>query len=177
MSFKNTKEQLSEYISPVFFETGTYLGETCITACDLGFERVITIELFKEQQDKAMKNCYGYDIEFHLGKSVNIMESILPNINSRITFWLDAHISSNQNPMGTDENPLMQELDIIKNFSKRNDNIILIDDLRILGKHGWGIGTSIEEVVSKIMEINSLYEINYLDGLGSENDILVAKIK
>jgi hypothetical protein len=53
----------------------------------------------------------------------------------------------------------------------------LIDDLRILGKHGWGIGTSIEEVVSKIMEINSLYEINYLDGLGSENDILVAKIK
>jgi len=63
---------------------------------------------------------------------------------------------------------------LIKNL-ERNDHTILIDDMRILGKLGWGLGTVKEIVIQKLLEINPNYSIMYIDG-EEPNDIMVAKI-
>ena len=180
MSFKHTHTQLPDYMSDVFFETGTYQGDTSREAKDLNFPRVITIELQPHLYEKSKTMSAGYDIEFHLGDSPTIMKSILPDIDGQITFWLDAHIDGGNYVPGVTPNirqcPLYEELQIIKSL-KRNDHIILIDDMRIIGKVGWGIGTAIDILVQMIKEINPLYEIEFIEGDGGLDDILTARIK
>ena len=56
MSFKNPKLQLIEYKSDIFFETGTYKGATARMASDMGFKKVITVELQKYLYDEAKNN-------------------------------------------------------------------------------------------------------------------------
>jgi hypothetical protein len=178
MSFQNNN-QLSEYINDVFFETGTYLGHAARSAADLGFKKVITVELQERLylESKELSKDYP-QIEFYLGDSPQVMKEILPTIDRRITFWLDAHIDGgNYVPGLTPEIrqcPLYEELDFLKTLS-RNDHTIIIDDMRIIGVLGWGIGTYKDELIRKLKEINPDYEISFIDGC-EPNDILVAKI-
>jgi hypothetical protein len=180
MSLRDPKKQLPNYISDIFFETGTYKGQTARLASDVGFKRVITVELqeYLYEESKLMSKEYD-NIEFHLGDSPSIMFDVLSDIDDRITFWLDAHIDpGNYIPGKTPEIrkcPLVEELDIIKSL-KRKDNIILIDDIRAFRKdNGWGHNVILNELISKIKEINIDYEISFIDG-EVENDILVARL-
>lgn len=178
MSFKNCKIQLSNFVSDVFFETGTFHGETARIASDLGFKKVITIELQKYLYDLAKDKSKNYkNIDFYIGDSPNIMREILPKIEGKITFWLDAHIDggnkNNQTPK-IRSCPLYEEIEIISNL-KRKDHTILIDDLRIIGKQGWGKSTNLDILKQKIVQINKEYKFLFEDGI-VEKDILVAKI-
>jgi hypothetical protein len=181
MSFKNTKLQLNNYKSDIFFETGTYKGGTSRIASELGFERVITVELQKYLYEEAKLLSNDYDIEFHLGDSPSIIINVLSDIdeNKIITFWLDAHIDPGNYIQGETPDirkcPLYDELECIKSL-KRNDHIILVDDIRAFRKdNGWGHDLVLSELIDKIKEINPNYTISFIDG-EVENDILVAKI-
>ena len=177
MGFSNTKDQLTPFISDVFFETGTYLGFTSNEAKRIGYPRVVTIELQEHLYNQAIKNSIG-GIEYHLGDSPKIMGELLPGMEGKITFWLDAHIDSgNYIPEITPEIrecPLYEELYCIMNL-KRNDHTILIDDICIIGNIGWGIGTIKEELIRMILIINKDYKIYYIEGK-EPDDILVATI-
>jgi hypothetical protein len=164
MSLRDPKKQLPNYISDIFFETGTYKGQTARLASDVGFKRVITVELqeYLYEESKLMSKEYD-NIEFHLGDSPSIMFDVLSDIDDRITFWLDAHIDpGNYIPGKTPEIrkcPLVEELDIIKSL-KRKDNIILIDDIRAFRKYYGEISPDLD---MKIEVINSDGEEEVVD--------------
>ena len=182
MSFKNAKLQLIDYKSDIFFETGTYKGGTARMASDLGFEKVITVELQKYLYEEAKTLSNGYDnIEFYLGDSPSIINNVLSHIDEskNITFWLDDHIDPGNYIQGETPEirkcPLYNELECIKSL-KRNDHIILVDDIRAFRPdNGWGHDVVLSEIINKIKEINPNYTISFIDG-EIENDILVAKI-
>jgi hypothetical protein len=179
MSFKNTEYQLKNYINDIFIETGTYYGETAKIATNLGFKKVITIELQDHLQKIAKEKCNNLKIDFHLGDSPIILSEILPKIDSKITFWLDAHMDGcNIIPNVTPDIrkcPLIEELSVIKNHH-RNDHTIIIDDVRLFSVNGcWGENITISNIIETIKNINSNYKISYIDGYVSD-DIIVAQL-
>lgn len=186
MSLKSN-DQLLKYISPVFFETGTFLGGGVKAALESGFQKVITVEL----QEYLYSQCVTTldeeikqgRVEIHLGNSKELLPTLIKDVDERITFWLDAHIDGGNYVPGVTPNinpcPLYDELMSIKEH-RRNDHIIMIDDLRIIGNserngYGWGSNTNLETIKSLILDINPDYEFTFEDGV-EPNDILVAKI-
>jgi hypothetical protein len=166
----------------IFIETGTYKGETTRAASDVGFKEVHTIELQDRLYEESRENLSDLiDINkvfLHKGDSRIILGEILSKINETTTILLDAHIDGgNYIPGVTPEIrkcPLYEELNCIKNHSIKNHTII-IDDVRILGKIGWGTEVLLDVIISMIMEINKDYKISFDNG-EIENDVLIAKI-
>lgn len=123
-------------IPDVFVETGTYRGFGARTVLR-DFKTIHTIELSEKWYKNAVNMFRGYKNVFcHYGDSAEILTKILPNIKKPVLFYLDAHYSGGTTAFGADEVPLLRELKII---GKRNYNdIILIDDLNLMGKSGIG---------------------------------------
>ena len=79
----------------VFFETGTFLGETAAIALSEEFEKVYTVELGKNLFEIATnKLCSFNNVICYLGNSVDCFQENLKKINGKILFWLDAHYSA-----------------------------------------------------------------------------------
>lgn len=76
--------------------------------------------------------------------------------------------------------PLFDELEAIKNLEKK-DNIILIDDLRIIknsfpwGETSYGNIDFLQQIKNTILTINNDYKFNTLN-CHIENDVLIAYI-
>lgn len=180
MSLRNPRLQLLDYKSDIFFETGTYQGYMARIASEIGFNRVITVELQRYLYDQARSLSSDYhNIEFFLGDSPTIIKEVLTGIDETktITFWLDAHIDPGNFVAGQTPDirkcPLYDEINAIK-MLKRNDYTILIDDLRIFtNDNSWGV--NLQELIDSIKQINSQYKITFIDG-EVENDVLVAKV-
>jgi hypothetical protein len=180
MSFRDINFQLKQFINDIFIETGTYHGETAFVASNLGFKKVISIELQQHLLSVAIKKCKKCNnIEFHLGDSPTVLKKLLPLIDTKTTFWLDAHIDDCNIIPNITPNirkcPLLEELEIISN-SKRNDHTILIDDIRIFGMENvWGEKLTLQTIINELYKINPNYNISFIDGY-TNNDIIVAKI-
>lgn len=161
------KEVISKYMNPIFLETGSYVGSGIQTALNVGFDRVISIEILRDNYNKCLKRFQSNPkVELHLGDVELILEDLMKPINQRITFWLDAHFSGGGTGKGLRDDPIIQELDIIGRHSIK-DHTILVDDLRDM---------NVDEVKKKLVEINPEYEF-YLEDGHIPNDVLVAKIK
>jgi hypothetical protein len=194
MSFSKELD-LAKYSSPVFFETGTFLGGGTKLALKCGFQKVITIEL----QEYLYNQCINGDtsgngedlvkeisegkVEIHLGDSRELMWKLIEPIQEKITFWLDSHIDGGNNRPGITPNvgacPLYEEIETIAKHP-RKDHTIMIDDLRIIGSdhssgYGWGYGVNIDDIKKRILQINPEYKFTYEDGV-QHDDILVAYI-
>jgi hypothetical protein len=74
------------------------------------------------------------NVKMYLGDSKKILPELLNNINEPVTLYLDAHYSGGTTAFGDEEVPLLFELEILKN--RNYDDIIIIDDCRLLGKTG-----------------------------------------
>jgi hypothetical protein len=117
-----------------YIETGTYLGDGI--KCVLNnYENIHSIELsekwyqYNVEQFKNNKN-----VKIYLGDSKKILPELLKSINEPITIYLDAHYSGEPTAFGEEEVPLLFELEILK--QRKYDDIIIIDDCRLLGKTG-----------------------------------------
>jgi hypothetical protein len=117
-----------------YIETGIYQGDGLKNILS-SYEFIHAIELsekwveFNREQFKAHQNIF-----IHQGDSKKILPSVLKDIDSPVTIFLDAHYSGAYTAMGEEETPLLNELQILK--SRPNDDIIIIDDCRLIGRKG-----------------------------------------
>jgi len=127
---------------PVFIETGTHTGKTCLEV-NKCFEKIHTIEISKKYFEISKKNlCNIPNIDIHLGDSSLILPKILKSCTTNIVFWLDGHFSSGDTGKGEKDCPVLEECQAINEFTVRTKtkSIILIDDCRLFGtskEHSW----------------------------------------
>ena len=165
----------AKYLKPVFIETGSYRGDGIQQALDAGFSQVYSIELSPKYYSHCVKRfSSNKKVTILKGDSFKILPDLIKDINSEITFWLDGHHSCGDTALGEYWAPLMQELDVIKSHSINSHNI-LIDDMRCWRKANKRHGFVEEDIINKIFEINSNYNISFEDGF-VKDDILAAHL-
>jgi hypothetical protein len=128
--FLNTLEDnYKKYLC--FIETGTYLGGT-IFALEPYFDKLHTIE-FSEYYYNDTKNKYnGNKINFILGDSSIVFETLLPTITDKCIFFLDGHWSGGNTGCSAKHCPLVEEITHIHHLFQ-HEAIIIIDDVRLFG--------------------------------------------
>lgn len=156
-----------------FVETGTYLGEGILRALEAGFNQIYSLEFdayhFHQARRKFRRN---RNVHLARGDSAKDLWNIIKNIDTPITFWLDAHIYPPR-PDGGKNCPLLEELEQIKKHPIKT-HVILIDDLRCCDTQAFDFLTE-QDIIDKILEINSQYQISYIDGI-VPHDVMVAQI-
>jgi hypothetical protein len=163
-----------------FIETGTFNGDTIFTV-EPFFNKLYTIE-FSEKYYNNTKNKYsGNKINFLLGDSSIVFESLLANIDEKCIFFLDGHWSGGDTGKSSKDCPLEEEITHINNLFN-NDAIIIIDDFRLFGldKSSGKLG----EDWSKINKENLLNilksritKVYHLDSDCAKDDRLIIHIK
>lgn len=137
----NLEKYITEYNIDTFIETGTYLGDSLDYASKFNFESLYSIELLDEFYNKCCDR-FNKNSKIFLIKnnSVDGLMSIVSKIeNKNCLFWLDAHLPDFYDKKYGDnyiENeklfvPLEQELLILKQNKNLNNDVLIIDDLRI----------------------------------------------
>jgi len=160
-------EVLKKYSSDYFIETGCNTGLGIENAIKVGFKEIISLDI-EERFVNICKNKFSSqkNINVYQADSSKDLFNIIENINDQITFWLDGH--------GYYSVPLLSELRQIK-LHNRNDHILLIDDMRMLGTEYWNY-LSRDEIINLIYAINKDYKISYEHSPNADNDIMVCKV-
>jgi hypothetical protein len=171
-----------------YFETGLWDPRESVSsqkALSCNFEKIYCIELLQKWVDLG-KSIYKNDIES--GKytlicddSSNMKKYLNSDVfKNKTIFFLDAHIDNIEITNYNKTCPLFDELDAIASLD-RKDNVILIDDLRILSRpHPWnetsyGNINFLKEIINKISSINYEYKFTTLPGYIAD-DVLMAYI-
>ena len=117
-----------------YIETGTYLGDgiKCVLNNYLNIHSIELSEKWYQHNVEQFKN--NKNVKMYLGDSKKILPELLKSINEPITIYLDAHYSGGTTAFGEEEVPLLFELEIMK--QRKYDDIIIIDDCRLLSKSG-----------------------------------------
>ena len=117
---------LMEYKIPIFIETGTAGGDSVRAVSHL-FEKCHTIEIVEGRPQGE----FPENVQLHEGdSSVQLKEIVSWYPTKNIFFWLDAHWSEPfEAPEGTNECPVLQEIEAIANVKERA--LIMIDDARL----------------------------------------------
>lgn len=171
-----------------YFETGLYDPRCNVSSkqallCE--FDKLFCIEIredwvnlgkdiFKNEITKGRYNIY-------LDDSTNMQKYIMnDDFKNKTIFFLDAHVDNNNIHNYKYKCPLFDELNAIS-CMERKDNIILIDDLRIIttsfpwGENSYGDIDFLKQIKHKILSINKDYKFDTLDGHVA-NDVLFAYI-
>jgi len=171
-----------------YFETGLWDARDDVSlkkALKSNFEKVFCIELRKDWVD------LGKDIfrdEISSGRcsifnddSINLSKYLNDDCFSKKTmFFLDAHVDNENIKNYVLKCPLLEELTAISTL-KRKDNIILIDDLRIINttypweEQTYGQINFLDKIIESILRINPEYQFTTLDGI-IENDVLMCYV-
>ena len=178
---KNFLQQLRDDYTKYncFVETGTLNGDTIFTVEPL-FEKLYTVE-FSEKYYNNTKNRYnGNKINFILGDSSIVFETLLPTIKDKCIFFLDGHWSSGDTGHSAKDCPLDEEITHINNLYL-NEAIIIIDDFRLFGldqssgKLGEDWSQISKEKLLNILNkrINKVY---HLDSACAKDDRLIIHI-
>lgn len=117
-----------------YIETGSYLGEgiKCVLH---NYSHIHSIELSEKWYEYNVEQFKdNNNVIMHLGDSKQVLPTLLNTIHEPATIYLDAHYSGGTTAFGEEETPLLFELEILKN--RQYDDIIIIDDCRLLGKTG-----------------------------------------
>ena len=140
----------------LFFETGTHKGESVQIALDLGFKKIISVEILYDFYTECCA-LFGYNpkVKLFLGDSNEKIEEMLKLVDGPSLFWLDGHVD------GVDASCLWGELKAIKNHKIKNHTII-VDDIPLYFQDG-------SKVKEKILEINPNYKFILEDALNEGN--------
>jgi len=129
-----------------FFECGSSYGQTSISMSK--FFNVQAVEILPGIQSKVPGLKYG--INWIEGNATDELKKFLiKNPNERLIILLDDH---------TPEYDcwILEELEVIKNYSNINNHIILVDDFDHFGKYKY---PTFEHFASKLKQINKDYKI------------------
>tara|TARA_E500000178_G_scaffold335627_1_gene372729 strand:- start:126 stop:743 length:618 start_codon:yes stop_codon:yes gene_type:complete len=116
----------------IFIETGTLIGDT-ILKLSKNFNKCVTIEPSKKFYEISKRRFIKLkNVEIINGTSEDSLEGVLKNIKKQnVTIYLDAHDSGMGTFSGNKLTPIIQELNLIKNYKKNFENcVIIIDDVR-----------------------------------------------
>jgi hypothetical protein len=170
-------EKLREkYDCKYFFETGLYHGKGSEKALTCKFDKNFCVEIIKDLVEDGRKK-FKNEIENGRYTLYIVNKNFKEN---RTIFFLDSHVDNANIRNYKHKCPLFDELEAISCI-ERNDNIILIDDLRIIknafpwGEKSYGNIDFISKIKEKILSINSNYQFGTLDG-NIENDVLIAYV-
>lgn len=171
-----------------YFETGLWDPRSNVSskqALSCGFDKVHCIEIrsdwveigkevFKEQIQAGVYNLY-------LDDSTNMKKYLTTDtFKNKTMFFLDAHVDNSNIHNYKKRCPLFDELEAIKSI-ERKDNVILIDDLRIIkqafpwGETSYGHIDFLQQIINMILSINKEYKFATLNG-HIENDVLLAYV-
>jgi hypothetical protein len=168
-------ETFKKFPNEVFIETGSFMGDGIQNAIDAGFKKIISIELsdkYFEISTKRFEN--NSSVTIFKGDSYKVLPTILEDINTTVTFWLDGHHSCGDTALGDYWAPLIQELHAIKNH-RINNHTIIIDDMRCWEEPNPVHGFYKEDLFKILKEININYKFEYEDG-SQKNDVLIAHL-
>lgn len=160
----NMYNEFSNSNSRILIETGCHFGGRLLMAHDIGFKKMYSCDIFKDRVDHCinLSKENGFDLTcLHLN-SEDFLKEVLPSINDRVLFWLDAHEEGGGQP-------LVKELDIISKHHINNHDIY-IDDIPCY----YTVDTR-SELENKILSINPNYEIKYISSIQSDY-ILIARV-
>lgn len=121
-------------IPRICVETGTYRGGSTVRFASI-FDAVHTIELSDEWYAFSKAKLASYsNVTCHHGDSVEVLRDLLPGLVEPAVFFLDAHYSGGSTALGTEEVPLLRELQLI--CTRGQKDVLIIDDARLIGKSG-----------------------------------------
>ena len=171
-----------------YFETGLWDPQENVSsklALSCGFDKVYCIEIRKDLvelgnivfKEYIMTGKYN----LYLDDSTNMKKYvIIDNFKDKTMFFLDAHVDNVNIHNYKNKCPLFDDLEAIKSI-ERKDNVILIDDLRIIknsfpwGETSYGNINFLQEIKNTILSINKDYKFETLNGQ-IQDDVLMAYI-
>lgn len=149
----------------LFVETGTDKGECVQRAIDIGFERVVSIEINPVLAENARERfSTNENVAILRGSSPAVLPFVLASILEPCTFWLDAHPDH--------DSPILQELAIFRHHPIKS-HTILIDDRRLMRGHWENVHE--EQVLRLLKAINPSYKITNVAGF-DPTDVIMAQI-
>lgn len=171
-----------------YFETGLWDPRGNVSsksALAAGFKKIYCIEI---RSDWVNMGLGVFNDEIQTGRynlilddSTNMKNHISGStFDEKTLFFLDAHVDNNNIHNYKKRCPLMDELDAIGTIA-RKDNIILVDDLRIItqsfpwGERSYGDIDFLQQIKDKILSINKDYKFSTLNG-HVDDDVLCAYI-
>jgi hypothetical protein len=117
-----------------YIETGAYLGHGIMRVIG-EYNNIHSIELSEKWYNHNVEQFKNHpSVKMHLGDSKKVLPHLLSTLAEPVTIYLDAHYSGGPTAFGDEETPLLHELKILK--SREYDDIIIIDDCRLLGNKG-----------------------------------------
>ena len=171
-----------------YFETGLYDPRTNVSskvALTCNFDKVYCIEIRKDWVELGNLVFKDYiatgKYNLYLDDSTNMKKYVMnDNLKHKTMFFLDAHVDNENINNYKKKCPLFDELEAIKSI-ERKDNVILIDDLRIIknsfpwGEKSYGDIDFLQQIKNTILTINKDYKFDTLNG-DVRDDILLAYI-
>lgn len=142
-----------------FIETGSHEGNTIkevLDFCDI--DKVFSCDINPHRISLCENRFKGEEVELHCLNSPDFLREILPSIEKKSLFWLDAHGEGG----GV---PLFEELELIKSHTDGNHHI-MIDDIPVYfsGKE--------ELLKEKLLEINEDFIIEFMPIAHHQNDYI-----
>ena len=171
-----------------YFETGLWDPRDNVSsklALSCGFDKVYCIEIRKDWVEIG-NNIFKEHIitgkyNLYLDDSVNMKKYLMTDdFKNKTMFFLDAHVDNENIHNYKKKCPLFDELEAIKSI-ERKDNVILIDDLRIIknsfpwGETSYGNIDFLQQIKNAILTINKDYKFVVLNGY-IQDDVLLAYI-
>jgi hypothetical protein len=184
----NLEELREKHNCKNYFETGLYDPRTDVSsrrALLCGFEKLFCIEIRKDWVELAKiefeKDIITERYNVYLDDSTNMIKYLGNDVfKNKTLFFLDAHVDDYNISNYKKKCPLFEELEAIKNL-ERKDNLILIDDLRIIknsfpwGEESYGNIDFLDQIKKTILSINKDYKFDTLDGW-VKDDVLLAYV-
>jgi hypothetical protein len=171
-----------------YFETGLWDPRDDVSskkALSCGFNKVHCVEIRKDWVDLGLNVFNDYIVmgkyKLYLDDSTNMKKYLTTDTFKEMTmFFLDAHVDYDNIHNYTMKCPLFHELEAI-NSIERKDNVILIDDLRIIkrsfpwGETSYGNIDFLQQIKDHILTINKDYKFSTLNGV-IDDDVLLAYV-
>jgi len=171
-----------------YFETGLWDPRSDVSsklALSCGFDKVYCIEIRKDWvelgNDIFKEHIMTGKYNLYLDDSSNMKKYLMTDyFKNKTMFFLDAHVDNDNIHNYKKKCPLFDELEAI-NSIERKDNLILIDDLRIIkesfpwGETSYGDIDFLQQIKNTILTINKDYKFDTLNG-HIQDDVLLAYI-
>lgn len=123
------RHYVTSHRTPVFIETGTFLGNMVQFIADTGVQcHSIEIDEGLHARAKELLSSRS-NVRLILGDSAQELPKLIAKLNTPATFWLDGHYSGQGTGRGEIDTPISAELEAILDHPVKT-HVILIDDAR-----------------------------------------------